>query len=81
MAETVIIHFTNEDPVIAEMEEIPNPSDGFIQVTNPRRRDGKALYYLTEGSIAYIFPMHRISFIEIMAPQAEHTDVVEFFRS
>ena len=81
MAETVIVHFTNEDPFIAEMAELPSSSDTTILVTNPRRRDGKSLYYLTEGSVSYIFPMHRISFIEVMAQETEQTEVVEFFRN
>ena len=79
MAVTVIVHFTNEDPLVAEMEELPAPDATTIMVVNPRRRDGKSLYYITEGSVSYIFAMHRISFIEVMG-SAEETEVVEFFR-
>lgn len=79
MAITVIVHFTNEDPIVAEMEELPGPSATLITVANPRRRDGKALHYITAGSVSYIFGMHRISFIEVMA-EHEQGEVVEFFR-
>jgi hypothetical protein len=79
MAHTVIIHMLNEDPIVAEMEELPGPEATSISFTNPRRRDGKALHYLTYGSVAYIFAMHRVNFIEVMAPR-EETDVIEFFR-
>ena len=79
MAITVIVHFTNEDPLVAEMEELPAPNATTIMVVNPRRRDGKALYYITEPSASYLFAMHRISFIEVMG-SAEETEVVEFFR-
>ncbi len=62
------------------MESLPSPTDTFITVTNPRKRDGKALTHITEGSVAYIYPMNRITFIEIMAPPTEESDIVAFFR-
>jgi hypothetical protein len=80
MAETIIVHFSNEDPIVAEVEALPEPSDNFVRLTNPRRRDGKALYYVTEGATAFIFPMHRITFIEIMAAEDDETEIVGFFR-
>ena len=80
MAETIIVHFTNEDPIVAEVEELPGRGDNFVQLTNPRRRDGKALHYITEGSVAYIFPLHRITFIEVMASEGTETEIIGFFR-
>ena len=79
MAITVIVHFINDDPFVAEMEELPDPAATSITVTNPRRRDGKSLHYITAGSVSYIFAMHRISFIEVMA-EHEETEVIELFR-
>jgi hypothetical protein len=80
MARTVIIHFTNEDPLTAELEELPEPSDISISVTGPRRLDGKTIPYITPGAVSFIFPMHRISFIEIMSSEEERREVVDFFR-
>lgn len=80
MTITVIIHVHNEDPIMAEMESLPGPTDTMITVKAPRKRDGKPLYYITEGSVSYIFPLHRVSFIEVMASETEETEVVEFFR-
>jgi hypothetical protein len=80
MAYTVIIHIQNEDPVVAEMEKLPGPSDTLIAFTNPRKRDGKPLYYITEGSVAYLFPLSRIAFIEVMASEAEEQEIISFFR-
>lgn len=75
----VILHLMNEDPVLAEMDALPDPTHQSIVVTNPRRRDGRPLHYVTEGATAFIFPYSRITFIEIMeAEKAE--EVVEFFR-
>jgi hypothetical protein len=37
------------------------------------------LHYVTEGARAFIFPLSRITFIEIMETE-EARDVIEFFR-
>ena len=79
MALEVIIHLHNEDPIVAEIETMPGPADQSIVITNPRRRDGRTLHYVTEGAAAFIFPWTRISFLEIMATE-EAKEVIEFFR-
>ncbi len=79
MAIEVIIHLQNEDPVLADMEVIPEPTHQFVEVTNPRRRDGRSLHYVTEGATSFLFPWTRITFIEIMGEE-ETVEVIEFFR-
>jgi hypothetical protein len=79
MAIEVILHLMNEDPVLAEMEDLPDPTQQSVLITNPRRRDGRPLHYVTEGARAFIFPWSRISFIEIMGGE-EVGEVIEFFR-
>jgi hypothetical protein len=79
MAIDVILHLHNEDPVIAEIESLPDPMAQCIIITNPRRRDGRSLHYVTEGATSFIFPWTRITFIEVMGEEQE-TEVVEFFR-
>jgi hypothetical protein len=75
----VIVHLNNEDPIVAEIERIPEPTDQTLVLMNPRRRDGRSLHYVTEGATSFLFPWTRISFIEIMGSEEEE-DVVEFFR-
>ena len=79
MAIEVILHVMNEDPIVAEMEAMPDPTHQSIVIQNPRRRDGRALHYVTEGATSFIFPWSRITFIEIMETE-EAKEVVEFFR-
>ncbi|HSJ55012.1 MAG TPA: hypothetical protein VLC52_14825 [Anaerolineae bacterium] len=75
----VIVHLLNEDPILADMEALPDPTHHSVYLTNPRRRDGRPLHYVTEGATAFVFPLTRITFIEIM--EAEKAgEVVEFFR-
>jgi hypothetical protein len=76
----VVIHLHNEDPVLADMEKLPDPTHTSIVITNPRRRDGKPLGYVTEGAQIFVFPWSRISFIEVMGGEEAEKEVEEFFR-
>jgi hypothetical protein len=79
MPTTVLVHVSNEDPVVGEMEELPAPTDTSITVNNPRLRDGKDLPYLAGNVVTVVWPMHRINFIEIL-PTAEEEKVIGFVR-
>jgi len=80
MAKTIIIHVVGEDPILAEVEEMPKPSDQFLEFTNPRKRDGKSVTYVTTGAKSFLFPWHRLSFIEVMTAETEREETIEFFR-
>ena len=68
---SIILHLMNDDPVIGEVEAVPNAGDTSILLKNPRRRDGKDVNYLDGNITSVIFPMHRVSFIEIIASEGE----------
>jgi hypothetical protein len=76
---TVLIHILNDDPVLAEVENIPTSTDQLIIVKNPRRRDGKDLPYLEPNVSQVAWPLIRINFIEIM-PSGEEEDIITFIR-
>jgi hypothetical protein len=80
MARTVILHIVGEDPVIAEMEQEPQPTDTYIHVSNLRKRDGKDVHYLSPGVQSVMFPWSRITFLEIMVDEEERGKVIDFFR-
>lgn len=80
MAKLVIIHVMNEDPILAEVEELPKPTDQFLEFTNPKRRDGKPIPYVTMGAKSFMFPWHRMSFVEVMTAESERSATIEFFR-
>lgn len=79
MAITVLIHVSNEDPVVGEIEELPAPTDNSITVNNPRRRDGKDLAYIEGNVVTVVWPLHRINFIEVM-PTADEEKLIGFVR-
>ncbi len=80
MAYTVIIHLSNEDPMVAEIEDLPKTTDNYVLLTNPRRRDGKALPHVDRQAVQFLFPWHRITYIEVLASRKPREDVIEFFR-
>ncbi|MCL7453675.1 MAG: hypothetical protein M8467_11585 [Anaerolineae bacterium] len=75
----VIIHLHNEDPILADIETLPDPTHHSLVITNPRRLDGRRVHYFTEGATSFIFPWTRITFIEVIQSGADE-EVVEFFR-
>ncbi len=79
MAISVLVHLTNEDAVLGEMEALPAPDANYITVSNPRRRDGKDLPYLQPNVSSVIWAIHRVSFIEVMPGEAEEK-LVTFVR-
>jgi len=79
MAYTLLIHLANTDPVVAEVDELPDPQDQILVITNPRQRDGKDLQYVMPEVQTLIFPWSRITFIEVM-PTEEEEEVIGFIR-
>jgi hypothetical protein len=80
MTQKVIVHLLNEDPIVAELERLPEPDDTSIKVFDPRREDGKPIHYLRDGATAVIFPMHRVSSLEIFAEEMAPEEEVTFYR-
>lgn len=79
MSVTVIVHIANEEPVVCEVDELPDPRDQVIFLSNPRMRDGKELPYLEEDVSKLIVPWHRINYVQVL-PSAETEDVIGFVR-
>ena len=76
---TVLIHINNEDPVVGEVDKLPEPTDNIITIKNPRRRDGKDLFFLEANVTTVIWPFHRLVFVEVM-PTAEEEEIIGFVR-
>jgi hypothetical protein len=76
---TLILHIQNEEPVVGEVEQLPDVTDVFITLTNPRRIDGKDLHYLSENAIQVSWPIVRLTFFEILATRDED-EIIGFVR-
>ena len=79
MAYTVIVHISNEDPIVGELEALPEKTDTMLVVSNPRRRDGKDVQYLSNDVVTVIWPVNQVSFIEVIPSEGEER-VIGFVR-
>jgi len=79
MAIEVILHVLNQDPILAELEELPKPDDQLIKVVNPRYRDGRDLHFLDHGVTTVLWPVTQLTFIEIL-PSEEEEQIIGFVR-
>jgi hypothetical protein len=79
MAVQVLIHIANEDPILAEIERLPATTDTCIIVLNPRARDNKDLRYLAPNVTQVLWPLSRVTFIEVL-PTSDEEKIVGFVR-
>ncbi len=79
MPYTVVVHISNEDPIVGELEELPTTTNTLVVIHNPRRRDGKDVHYLSNDVVTVIWPVNQISFIEVMPSEAEE-QIIGFVR-
>ncbi|MBO9361349.1 MAG: hypothetical protein J7452_04000 [Thermoflexus sp.] len=79
MAYKVLIHFINADPLLAEIERIPEPQDQVLICSNVRLRDGKEVHYIDPEAVQVIIPWHRISFVEVLSAR-EEAEIISFVR-
>ena len=79
MAYTVVLHISGELPIAGEVDDIPKPTDTILIVSNPRMRDGKDIHYLEHNVMKVVWPMDRISLIEILESE-EQDKIIGFVR-
>ena len=70
----IIIHLHNDMPVLADMEELPEPGDRLLRCTNVRQLDGKRPAFVHEKNSTFIFPLAVIRLIEV--PQLSESSSV-----
>ena len=79
MAHSVILHISGEPSILGEMDELPKPSDTLLIVSNPRLRDGKDIHYLEHNVVKVIWPVDKITLIEILESEDEE-NLIGFVR-
>lgn len=76
---TLLVHVMNDDPLMGEVDELPNPTDQIVVIKNPRRKDGKDLPFIEPNVTTLIWPLARVTFIEII-PSGEEDEIITFVR-
>jgi hypothetical protein len=79
MPYTIILHISNSDPVVGEVEELPTTKDNLVAINNPRRLDSKDLPYLAENVMTVYWPIDRVNFIEVLGGKEEE-EIIGFVR-
>ncbi len=79
MAYSIIIHIAGETAIIGEIEELPKNTDTIITVSNPRLRDGKDIHYIEPNVVKVIWPLSKITLIEVLESQEEE-NLIGFVR-
>lgn len=79
MSISVILHIAGEEPVLGEVDEMPDPGDRMFKISHPRRMDGKDLSYLVDNVATVYWPAHRVNFLEVL-PSREEEEIIGFVR-
>jgi hypothetical protein len=76
---TVVLHILNSEPIVGEMDETPSPTDNLVMLNHPRTKEGKDLENVSEQTGTIIWPIEKISFIEILSSK-EDEEIIGFVR-
>jgi hypothetical protein len=61
----VVIHVSNEQPLLADLYSVPSPADVGLVCTNIRMMDGKRPIFIDSTAATFFFPYLHIRFVEI----------------
>ncbi len=76
---SAIVQLLEEDPIVGELDGLPDPTAHFVTIYNPRRRDGRTVPFLEPNIETVLLAWHRISTIQVL-PQAEVEKGISFVR-
>ena len=61
-----VIHITNEQPLLADLYDVPKPADVTLVCTNVRMLDGKKPIFVDHTDSIFIFPYLNVRFVELV---------------
>jgi hypothetical protein len=76
MIKNAVVHVQNEQPLLADLYELPKPGDQGLLCTNLRMMDGKKPIFIDRIEAIFFFPYLHIRFLEI-PPASDGVAVVE----
>ncbi len=65
MIRNVVIHVSNEQPLLADLHDLPTAADAGLVCTNLRTMDGKRPIFIDRSESFFFFPYLVIRFLEI----------------
>lgn len=79
MQQPIMLHLTNEELFLGDIDRLPNPTDQFMIVYNPRQLDGSMLAYLQEDVKMILIPWHNVKLVQVL-PDTGIEEVIGFVR-
>lgn len=70
MIRDVVVHLLNEQPLLADLFEMPTPTDSVFVFTNLRTLDGRRPVFVDHSDSTFYFPMQHLRFVEIPPDRA-----------
>ncbi|MGP1674690.1 MAG: hypothetical protein ACTS8Z_05710 [Candidatus Limnocylindrales bacterium] len=70
MIRNAVLHINNEQPLVADLFELPEAGDQGLRCTNLRQLDGKRPIFADDMASVFFFPYLHIRFVEIPAAAA-----------
>ena len=69
-----VIHIMNEQPLLADLFEAPNPGDVGLRCTNLRTKNLKRPVFVDDSASIFFFPYLHIRFVEIPSGSVTGSD-------
>jgi hypothetical protein len=66
MIRDVVIHLLNEQPVLADLYDMPKALDQGLLCTNLRTMDGKRPVFVAKSDAIFFFPYLHVRFVEVL---------------
>jgi hypothetical protein len=60
-----VLHLNNEQPLLADLFDLPAPADVGLRCTNLRALNGKRPVFVDDSASVFFFPYLHIRFVEI----------------
>lgn len=70
MIRKAILHIQNDQPMLADLLEMPQPGDSALVCTNLRALDGRKPVFIERSDSTFVFPYQHIRFLEILGEDA-----------
>jgi hypothetical protein len=68
-----VLHIANEQPLLCDLFEMPDPGDVALRCTNLRNLDGKRPIFIDDIRSVFVFPYLHIRFVEVPPAAAAET--------
>lgn len=74
MIRNAVLHIMNEQPMLADLFEMPTPGDAILRCTNLRTMNGKRPVFVDDSMSVFYFPYLHLRFVELMPASLAGTE-------